>query len=74
MVSVDLSTCACGGPVIVALRGELDVVNAARVAAALSAVAARAHAIVVDLAGLDGEDIDQAGEGKNPQHLPLRPG
>jgi anti-sigma B factor antagonist len=56
MVSVDLSTCACDGQVVVALRGELDVVNAASVAAAL---AARAHAIILDLAGL--EFIDSSG-------------
>jgi anti-sigma B factor antagonist len=59
MVSVDLSTRACDGQVVVALRGELDVVDAASVAAALSAVAARAHAIILDLAGL--EFIDSSG-------------
>jgi anti-sigma B factor antagonist len=59
MVSVDLSTCAHDGQVVVALRGELDVVNAASVAAELAAVAARAHAIILDLAGL--EFIDSSG-------------
>ena len=56
MFSVDLSTSECGGHVVVALRGELD---AAGVAAALAAVAARKPEIVVDLAGL--EFIDSSG-------------
>jgi len=41
MVSVDLSTCDCDGHVVVAPRGELDVADAAGVAAALAAVVPR---------------------------------
>jgi microcompartment protein CcmL/EutN len=37
MPSVDLTISECGGQVVVALRGELDVVDAAAVAAALAA-------------------------------------
>jgi anti-sigma B factor antagonist len=59
MFSVDLSTSECGGHVVVALRGELDIAGAAGVAAALAAVAARKPGIVVDLAGL--EFIDSSG-------------
>ena len=59
MFSVDLSTSECGGHVVVALRGELDIAGAAGVAAALAAVAARKPEIVVDLAGL--EFIDSSG-------------
>jgi len=59
MFSVDLSTSECGGHVVVALRGELDILDAAGVAAALAAVAARKPEIVVDLAGL--EFIDSSG-------------
>ena len=59
MFSVDLSTSECGGHVVVALRGELDLAGAAGVAAALAAVAARQPEIVVDLAGL--EFIDSSG-------------
>ena len=59
MVSMDLSTREIDGQAVVALRGELDVADAASVAAALAAVAARAPEIVVDLAGL--EFIDSSG-------------
>ena len=47
------------GRVVVALRGELDVVDAASIAAGLAAVAAREGEIIVDLAGL--EFIDCSG-------------
>jgi anti-sigma B factor antagonist len=59
VVSVDLSTREGGGQAVVALRGELAVADAASVAAALAAVAARAPEIIVDLAGL--EFIDSSG-------------
>ncbi len=59
MVSMDLSTRESNGQVVVALRGELDIADAASVAAALVAVVARAPEIVVDLAGL--EFIDASG-------------
>jgi anti-sigma B factor antagonist len=59
MASVDLSTRDCDGHVVVMLRGELDVADAAGVAAALAVVAARAPEIIVDLAGL--EFIDSSG-------------
>jgi anti-anti-sigma factor len=44
---------------VVALRGELDVADAASVAAAVNAVAVRARELIVDLAGL--EFIDSSG-------------
>jgi anti-sigma B factor antagonist len=53
MFSVDLSARECDGYVIVALRGELDVLDAAGVAGALEAVTAREPRVIVDLAGLD---------------------
>ncbi len=56
---VDLSTRECDGHVVVALGGELDLVDAADVAAALVTVAAREPEIIVDLAGL--EFIDSSG-------------
>src|SRR5260370_27994721 len=59
MVSMDLSTGESDGQVVVALRGELDIADAASVAAALVAVVARAPEIIVDLAGL--EFIDASG-------------
>jgi anti-sigma B factor antagonist len=59
MFNVDLSTRDCDGHVIVVLRGELDVADAAGVAGALAVVAAREPEIIVDLAGL--EFIDSSG-------------
>ena len=58
MVSMDLSTSG-DGRAVVAWRGELDVADAAGVAAALAAVAGRGPAIIVDLGGL--EFIDSSG-------------
>ena len=59
MISVDLRTREWDGQVIVALRGVLDVTDAASVAAALAAIAARQRDIIIDLAGL--EFIDSSG-------------
>jgi len=59
MFSMDLGSGECGGHVVVALRGELDLMDAAASAAALWAVAAREPRIIVDLAGL--EFIDASG-------------
>jgi anti-sigma B factor antagonist len=59
MVSMNLVTREGDGQAVVALRGELDVADAASVAAALAAVAAREAEIIVDLAGL--EFIDPSG-------------
>ena len=53
MVSIDLSSREGDGRAVVALRGELDVANAASVPAALHAVAARARDLIVGLAGLE---------------------
>jgi hypothetical protein len=50
MASMDLRTRENDGRVLVALRGELDIADAASAAAALVAVAARAAEIIVDLA------------------------
>jgi anti-sigma B factor antagonist len=57
--STDLSTRNCDGRAVVALRGELDLVDAVAVAAALTAAAVSAPQIIVDLAGL--EFIDSSG-------------
>jgi anti-sigma B factor antagonist len=59
MVSMELGSGECDGRVVVALCGELDVADAASVAAALVAVAAREGEAIVDLAGL--EFIDSSG-------------
>ena len=52
--STDLSTRTCYGRAVVALSGELDLADAAAVAAALTAVAAEEPQIIVDLAGVTG--------------------
>jgi anti-sigma B factor antagonist len=59
MFSMDLGSGESRGHVVVALRGELDLLDAAAVAAALGTVAAREPRIIVDLAGL--EFIDASG-------------
>jgi anti-anti-sigma factor len=59
MVSMDLRTRGSDGQAVVALRGELDLADAASIAAALIAVAARTPEMIVDLAGL--EFIDASG-------------
>jgi anti-sigma B factor antagonist len=53
MFSTDLSTRSYDGYAVVALRGELDLVDAAAIAAELTHVATREPAIIVDLAGLE---------------------
>jgi anti-anti-sigma factor len=52
MFSVNLDVRECDDNVIVALHGELDMADAADVAAALTAAAADRGRIIVDLAGL----------------------
>jgi anti-sigma B factor antagonist len=59
MAGVDLSTRESDGQIVVALRGQLDMAEAASVAAALAAVAASEPQIIVDLAAL--EFIDSSG-------------
>jgi anti-sigma B factor antagonist len=59
MFRMDLRSGECGGHVIVALRGELDLLYAPAVATALVDLAARQPRIIVDLAGL--EFIDASG-------------
>src|ERR1700733_4126586 len=53
MFSAEWSTGGSGGQAVVALRGELDVVDAASLAAALMAAVAREPVIVADLAALE---------------------
>jgi anti-sigma B factor antagonist len=59
MVSTELSTRAGDDQVVVVLRGELDVAEAAKVAAALAVVATSGRTVIVDLEGLD--FIDSSG-------------
>jgi hypothetical protein len=50
MFSAEWSTAGSGGQAVVALRGELDVADAASLAAALMAAVAQDLVIVADLA------------------------
>jgi anti-sigma B factor antagonist len=59
MLSIDLSTFEDNGHAVVALHGELDVSEAARVASAFAEMLARRPNIVVDLTRL--EFIDCSG-------------
>jgi anti-sigma B factor antagonist len=59
MVSVELSTRADDRQVVAVLRGELDVAEAANVAASLAVVADTGRDVIVDLEGL--EYIDSSG-------------
>ena len=61
MADIDVDSSLSHGYVIVALRGELDVLDAAGVAGALAAVTAREPWVIVDLVGL--EFIDASGLG-----------
>jgi anti-anti-sigma factor len=56
---MELESGRSGGHVVVALRGELDLTDAANVTAAPGAVTALEPRIIVDLSGL--EFIDAAG-------------
>jgi anti-sigma B factor antagonist len=69
MFCMDLGSSECGGHVVVVLYGELELVDAAAVAAALRTVAGRQPRIIVDLAGL--EFIDASGAAalaRGPRH------
>jgi anti-sigma B factor antagonist len=57
MFRMDLASGECGGHVVVALRGELDVLYAPAAATALGDLAARRPRIIVDLAGLEFIDV-----------------
>jgi anti-sigma B factor antagonist len=59
MANVELSTRECDGHVVVSLRGELDVTDAAYVAASLGVIAARGRSVIMDLSGL--EFLDSSG-------------
>ena len=59
MFSMDLYPPGCGSAVVFALRGELDVADAASVVAGLAAAAVQEQVLIVDLDGLD--FIDSSG-------------
>jgi len=53
LISAGLSARGYGGHIVVTLRGELDVVDATSVAAALTGAAARSPRVIADPAALE---------------------
>jgi anti-sigma B factor antagonist len=61
MVNVELRVRPCGGCVVVALRGELDITDAESAAAAVAALAEGGQRLVIDLEALDFLDCHALG-------------
>lgn len=61
MNAVELRTRICGGYAVVALRGELDIMDAESTAAAVGAAAADGQRLIIDLEGLDFIDCHATG-------------
>jgi anti-sigma B factor antagonist len=61
MPGAELTTSACDGHVVVALRGDLDVTGAPGAEAAISAVLARGRYLVIDMSALDFLDCGALG-------------
>ena len=59
MFSADLSTCEASGRAVVVLRGKLDVMDAARAAFALSAIAPLTNVLFVHACAEDAASIAQ---------------
>lgn len=73
MVSAELSTPEADSQVVVMLRGDLDVTEAAGAAASLAIVAASARTVIVDLGGTPAAIPPEAGNPAllaAPSHLP----
>jgi anti-anti-sigma factor len=61
MPGVELSTSACDGHVVVALRGDLDVTGAADAGAAIAALVVPGHCLIIDISALDFIDCGSLG-------------
>jgi anti-sigma B factor antagonist len=61
MQGVELKTSACDGHVVVALRGELDITDAAGAEAAITALVARGQYLIIDMSALDFIDCSSLG-------------
>jgi anti-anti-sigma factor len=61
MPGVELSTSACNGHIVVALRGELDVTCTTEAEAAITALVARGRYLVIDMSALDFMDCSSVG-------------
>jgi anti-anti-sigma factor len=61
MPGVELKTSVCEGRVVVALRGDLDVTDAAAAEAAITALVARGQSLIIDVSALDFIDCSALG-------------
>jgi anti-anti-sigma factor len=71
---VELTTSACDGHLVVALRGELDVTGAADAEAAITALVTRGQYLVIDMSALDFLDCSALGALLRAQALARRGG
>ena len=74
MFRMDLGSGEYGGHVVVALRGELDLLYAPTVATALGALASRQPRIIVNLAGLEFIDVSGIAALAQAAGTPAAPG
>ena len=61
MQGIELKASACDGHVVVALRGELDITDAADAEAAITALMARGQYLIIDMSALDFIDCSSLG-------------
>ena len=74
MPGVELKTSAYDGHVVVALRGDLDITDAADAEAALTALVARGQSLIIDMSALDFIDCSSLGALLRVQGLARRAG
>ena len=61
MPGVELSTSACNGHVVVALRGDMDIIGAADAGAAITALVVPGRCLIIDMSALDFIDCGSLG-------------
>ena len=61
MPGVELSTSACDGHVVVALRGDMDIIGAADAEAAITALVVPGRCLIIDMSALDFIDCGSLG-------------
>jgi len=74
MPGVELTTGACDGHAVVALRGDLDLTGAAEAEAAITALVTRGQYLVIDMSALDFLDCSSLGALLRAQALARRGG
>ena len=61
MPGVELSTSACNGHVVVAPRGDMDIIGAADAGAAITALVVPGRCLIIDMSALDFIDCGSLG-------------